>query len=228
MKKYNIYQLFVIFFIFLLTSCAPIKIKPTFVNPLPSPVYHKDKPLVSVGTSYTSAANLEYQTFLDENLDAGCIIYGARKTSESETETLDSNFNFYGFIRQWFKSETRKNPWGNTHIGCQFSYSKFKDFNDIISGHMDFGFMPGIYRKNFNLGLALRGGAGVTFPFGYYVFLGAALENNFFISKNLGLSWGIDYTFGAGGIEEKGVAILAVPQLFRLSLLYRFSEKRKK
>ena len=205
----------------LLTSCA-IRILPTLVNPVPSAVYHKNKPLVSLTASYASVGNLEYQKSLNENLDVGGIIYGAR-SSDTDIEKLESNINLYGFVRQWFKSEGRKNPWGNVHLGCQLSYSKFSDpdIDSLISTHIDLAFMPGIYRKNFNLGLALRGGAGATYPIGYYIFLGAALESNFFVGKNLGLGLGMDYTFGAGGIKDVA-PILAVPQIFKLSLLYRF------
>lgn len=219
MKRYNLRHFFLILCMPLLTSCA-IKILPTFVNPVPSAVYHKNKPLVSL-TAYPPVGNLEYQKSLNENLDVGGIIYGAW-SSDTDTE-LESNINLYGFVRQWFKSEGMENPWGNVHLGCQLSYSKFSDpdIDSLISTHIDLAFMPGIYRKNFNLGLALRGGVGATYPIGYYIFLGAALESNFFVSKNLGLGLGIDFTFGPGVVQNIA-PILAVPQIFKLSLLYRF------
>lgn len=208
----------------ILSSCAPIHIRPVFINPTPLAVYHKKDVLVSAGVGAVGnavAGNLEFQKVLDKNngVDLGTMV----NLYSSKSEGLSSN-EVYGFVRKWLKEETRENPYANLYLGLKLAKSDFEKvvegYNYLYSAGIDAGLSLGVFRKNFNLAFVLRAGAGVTEPAGSYYYGGLSPQTVFFVDKNLGVNLELNFLFGVG--QTKGAGIIAFPQLARLSLVYRF------
>ncbi len=208
-------------------SCAPIKIRPVFLNPPPTAVYHKKaigEISISAPEGHSYWLTAEYQTWLNkkQEFDGGVIThyynyYGSRDTISSG--------NIFGFVRKWVTLIDRKNPLFNVYGGVQVSYNEYGEIinnkNFLFCSHLETGIVFGLYREKINLSLPLRLGYGVTYPKGYYLFMGPGLQCNLFIIKNLGLNFEVNYSLGVGSTEED-VAVLAVPQFLRLSIVYRW------
>ncbi len=221
----NLITKIVLIKILFLFGCVSIKIRPVYVSPSPSPVYHKSN-LVSLSVSPNSDqafwGTAEFQTWLDkgQGIDGGIMTHSFVYTGSGTVTSI----NIYGFIRKWITLKGRKNPLFNVYGGVQLSYNEYEEVinnkNFLSSGHIETGIAIGLYRERINLSLPLKMGYGVTYPNGYYFFMGPALQVNLFPIKNLGINLETNFNLGAG--ETEGATVLVVPQLSRLSCIYRF------
>lgn len=224
----DLYKILLIKTLFLL-GCAPIKIRPVYLNPSPTAVYHKDY-LVSFGVSpnsdQASWVTAEFQTWLNKNQDVdGGLLAHSYLYSGSGAEDDITSLNMFGFVRKWVTLKGRKNPLFNVYGGIQLSYNNYEEVinnkNFLTCGHIETGIVFGLYREKINLSLPLKMGAGVTYPNGYYIFMGPGLQFNFFPIKNLGVNLETNLNLGFGSIED-GAAIVAVPHFFKLSCVYKW------
>ncbi|CUT02483.1 hypothetical protein [Candidatus Chrysopegis kryptomonas] len=207
-----------IFVILFSSGCA---INGILLNPLPSPVYHKDATLISAGASFpVYSAEAQIWGSKKDDLDIGLMIGQYIRNKKDE-----DHFNLSGFVRKWIKSSGAENPWANVYGGIQASSNWDLDYGDYSSGHFEFGVAPGFYRKRFNFAFVLRGGAGFAFPYeptkyGFsYGFSSAGMQIVALPFNNFGL--GIEGNYGLGAGEMKGARIVVIPPLFRVFLFYR-------
>ncbi len=208
-------------FVILFSSGCGVNINGILLNSSPSPVYHKDATLISVGTGFPShSAEAQIWGSKKDDLDIGLMIGQYIRNKKDE-----NHFNVSGFVRKWIKSSGAEDPWVNVYGLIQASSNWDLDYGDYSSVHFEFGVAPGFYRKRFNFAFVLGGGSGFAFPYkptnyGFsYGFGSAGVQIVVLPFENLGL--GIGSNFGLGVGEMKNAEIVVIPQLFRIFAFYR-------
>ncbi|MGC8823186.1 MAG: hypothetical protein ACP5PZ_01140 [Bacteroidales bacterium] len=99
-----------------LNACVPIR--PLYISPSPSAIFHKDDGIVGGGTIMPITEpneaiwlSGEYLTWKNKNAltDMGVVPHFVG------SESVNSG-NVFFYLRKWFMSSSAENPWGNIQV----------------------------------------------------------------------------------------------------------------